>query len=123
MPALRRGLIGTEADRTGDIVAVVDPNLVDMPALQRDLGAAVADQPAAVGVRVQAGCHGAADLHEVHRFMPDEFRLLSRSSFSWSLRIATSTWRVCSDDEVASAVLKARFGDLVDIRRGCVPGW
>ncbi len=45
----------------------------------------------------------------------------SSTGFSFSRTVESSTWHVCNDDEIANAVLNARFGDLVATETGCAP--
>lgn len=94
--SLRRGLIGSTVDSAGVFVVVVDAGVVDVPVLQRDLRA-VADglQPDGTSefrVRVQGGCHPSADLYEVSRFLANEFRLVSRTGFSFGMTVESSIW-------------------------------
>lgn len=122
---LARGLIGWAADySTRTIVVVVDPGLVVTLILQDELRRAVDrvrdSEAPKISVRVQGGCHGAAELYEVFRFFTHEYRLMSAPAYTVDLAVRTATWVLCDDNELATAVARARYGELVAVRPDCV---
>jgi len=126
---LAHGLIGVATDHHAQqVVVVVDPDLVDSKQLQADLAGVAEHQRSPgsdlLGVRVQAGCHRAAELLEASKTIHgrDWHRGASKASYSVFLNARTSTYEftfATGDRDVAEA-LKAKLGDRVTIHYGAV---
>lgn len=115
---LRRGLVGEAYDFDAhEIVVVIDPALVDMVDLEKDLRA-VADRKLPTSdlqVRVQAGCHASRELAEAHEvIVGQKWRPADVGGFGFHLDPHTSTYKVGILPEGGRA-LKAELGDLVTI--------
>jgi hypothetical protein len=118
---LRSGLIGFAADQANrQLVAVVDPSLVDREQLQKELTATTD----AVAVRVQAGCHSSAELlaakAEIESGSWNDSAQISKPSYGYYLDGLTSTWRVSfrEGDASAASALEAETGDTVTVEFG-----
>jgi hypothetical protein len=121
---LRNGLFGLALNYVDhEVVVVVDPALVDIPALNRDLQQAAAKALAGradpdVTVRVHPSCHSSADLLKAYDVIFD----FDRRPFGISTGgrdTYSAAWKIGVRDESVGKALEGWLGDLVRIR--CCP--
>lgn len=121
-PRLAHGLIGLAIDAgKRSFVVVVDPDLVNVPELDRALKAAAkAAPPEAKGgevssVRAHSGCHSAAELREAYDVLREvEDRRPPVLSASFRLAPEASVYRVFAQPGNAAVTeLRDRLGDRV----------
>jgi hypothetical protein len=117
---LRAGLIGEALDHyKQQFVVVVDPTLVNQPALEKELqSAADAAAAEALDVVVVDGCHSAGELLDAQAVV-DGFAWEPKPEAPYALELdaATSTVSVTFDEKDRSSAdgLTAKLGDLVTI--------
>jgi hypothetical protein len=116
---LRNGLIGLTLDYAKhEVVIVVDPALVDIPALDKDLQRVTANalksrpNPDATA-RIQAGCHSSADLAAAHDTIMGMRAEFGYPSMGVSMDEHVSAWEVTTGSQDFADALHARLGDLV----------
>jgi hypothetical protein len=123
---LANGLIGiTVDDRAKQVVAVIDPALVDGAALTSRLSKVAqnrAADAALLDVRVQAGCHSARDLMTAISTIQqrDWHPQATKATYVGSLNPRTSTYEYtfAENDRAVGEALQARLGDLVTVDFG-----
>ncbi|MGQ0624992.1 MAG: hypothetical protein ACT4PP_10155 [Sporichthyaceae bacterium] len=122
---LRNGLIGVTPDPMDrEIVVVVDPEVIDMKRLEKDLQ----DQLGSSGppVVVQEGCHSAAELVHASQIIAEGRWIPNSAEISYGsyLDAGSAQYRLTISDsgegKSAGRSLKEELGDLVAISYGDV---